>query len=139
MSTATANLVDNRSKLELSQELLLRSVIDLEFRDQLLNDPCLFIDSETVEKSTILNTKNKLQENGVDTLLSELPTSVQPQDMSFVELVKESTDVNACTNTCISGFTIVCDGQTMGGGGGGPSCRSTCITGYTIRCDGNTL
>lgn len=134
MSTTAANFVENRPKLELPQELLLRSVIDSEFRDQLLNNPSLFIDSET---STI-DAKSKLNENSVNTLFSELPTSVLPQDMSFVELVKESTDINACTNTCISGFTIVCDGQTMGGGGG-PQCRSTCISGYTIRCDGNTL
>ena len=49
----------------------------------------------------------------------ELPTSVEPQDVSFVELVKadKSDMLNAvsdsCRCTCISGLTIKCDGTTL--------------------------
>ncbi|MEG4631552.1 hypothetical protein QUB56_18465 [Microcoleus sp. AR_TQ3_B6] len=51
-----------------------------------------------------------------------------------MELVNEAADFAACVSTCISGLTIVCDGNTFD-----PGCRNTCISGYTIRCDGNTL
>ncbi|MQY02997.1 cinnamycin family lantibiotic [Actinomadura macrotermitis] len=33
----------------------------------------------------------------------------------------------ACVSTCVSGFTIKCDGNTF---------NQTCVTGATLRCDG---
>jgi hypothetical protein len=33
----------------------------------------------------------------------------------------------ACVSTCVSGFTLVCDGNTF---------SRTCVTGATLRCDG---
>ncbi|MBW8486014.1 cinnamycin family lantibiotic [Actinomadura parmotrematis] len=33
----------------------------------------------------------------------------------------------ACVSTCVSGFTIRCDGGTF---------SQTCVTGATLRCDG---
>jgi Family of unknown function (DUF5973) len=33
----------------------------------------------------------------------------------------------ACTNTCVSGFTLQCDGSTY---------ARTCVSGRTLRCDG---
>jgi hypothetical protein len=44
-------------------------------------------------------------------------------------------DISAeCFSTCNSGFTLRCDGQTIG-----ENCKSTCVTGATLRCDGHTL
>jgi len=49
----------------------------------------------------------------------ELPTSVEPQDVSFVELVKaDKSDIihaasDNCRCTCVSGLTVKCDGTTM--------------------------
>jgi hypothetical protein len=90
---------------QLTDELYLRSVVDAEFRSEYAKD----MDA------------------------SALPSPVIPPDMTFAEVVKDSVTAS-CINTCISGFTIQCDGNTLD-----PGCRNTCITGWTIRCDGNTL
>ena len=115
MATTTNNTVEN-SVVDTLEELLQRSVIDLEFRTELLNNPEAF--------GILVDTENLV-----------LPKSVAPQDMLFMELVNEAADFAACSSTCISGFTIVCDGQSVAP----PGCKSTCITGYTYRCDGTTL
>lgn len=64
--------------------------------------------------------------------LEQLPTRIEPQDMTFSELVRDAVDVSACANTCLTGFTILCDGTTI-------DCRNTCISGFTWKCDGTTL
>lgn len=112
MATKTNNVVD-KSVVDTLEQLFQRSVIDLEFRRELLDNPEAF---------------------GIpaDTKHFVLPTPVAKQDMSFVELISDAKDFAACVSTCISGFTIVCDGQSF-------ECRSTCVTGYTIRCDGTTV
>jgi hypothetical protein len=95
--------------------LLQRSVIDGEFRSELVDHPEAFgiaADRENIS----------------------LPKPVEQQDMSFVELVSEDNIFAAdCGSTCVSGFTILCDGNTH------PTCRKTCVSGWTIRCDGVTV
>jgi hypothetical protein len=101
-----APIVEKVTEEQLIEELLLRSVVDSEFRDEYTRD----------------------------TEVPTLPSPVAPQDMSFTEVVKDSVSAADCRSTCLSGFTLVCDGNTI------PSdCRSTCVSGYTIRCDGSTL
>ncbi|AFZ23928.1 hypothetical protein Cylst_1653 [Cylindrospermum stagnale PCC 7417] len=97
-------------------QLLHRAIVDSEFRIELLSRPEEFgITKADVENLALL-------------------TSVEQQDMSFVELVVEDDMVRAaCGRTCVSGFTILCDGSTQ------PNCRRTCVSGYTIRCDGVTV
>jgi Family of unknown function (DUF5973) len=95
--------------------LLQRAVVDAEFRTELLCRPEEF----GLTKEDIKN----------------LPTAVENQDLTFVEYVIDDSISAKCTSTCVSGYTIRCDGTTFGGGGG---CRSTCVSGYTIRCDGTT-
>jgi hypothetical protein len=63
---------------------------------------------------------------------SERPIQVEAQDMTFSELVRDAVDVSACASTCLTGFTILCDGTTI-------ECRNTCISGLTWKCDGTTL
>jgi hypothetical protein len=115
MATTTNNTVEN-SVVDTLEQLLQRSVIDHEFRTELLNNPEAF--------GILVDTENLV-----------LPKSVAPQDMLFMELVNEAADFAACSSTCISGLTWKCDGYSIGG----PGCRSTCISTYTIRCDGTTL
>ena len=115
MATKTNNTVEN-SVVDTLEQLLQRAVIDHEFRNELLNNPEAF--------GILVDAENLL-----------LPKSVAPQDMLFMELVNEAADLAACSSTCISGFTLKCDGESIGS----PNCKNTCTTGYTIRCDGNTL
>jgi hypothetical protein len=115
MVTTTNNTVEN-SVVDTLEQLLQRSVIDHEFRNELLNNPEAF--------GILVDTENLV-----------LPKSVAPQDMLFMELVNEAADLAACSSTCISGLSLRCDGQSIAP----PGCKSTCITGYTIRCDGTTL
>jgi|SRR6476661_2492278 len=115
MVTTTNNTVEN-SVVDTLEQLLQRSVIDIEFRTELLNNPEAF--------GLLVDTENLV-----------LPKPVAPQDMLFMELVNEAADFAACSSTCISGFTLKCDGESIGS----PNCKNTCTTGYTIRCDGNTL
>lgn len=112
MATKTNDAV-NKSVVDTLDQLLQRSVIDLEFRRELLLNP---------------------EEFGITAELDlMLPTPVEQQDMSFVELVTEDNVFAECGSTCVSGFTVLCDGNTQ------PSCRRTCVSGYTIRCDGATV
>ena len=115
MATTTNNTVAN-SVVDTLEQLLQRSVIDIEFRTELLNNPEAF--------GLRVDTENLV-----------LPKQVAPQDMLFIELVNEAADFGACSNTCISGYTIRCDGESVGG----PGCKGTCISGLSIRCDGTTL
>jgi len=94
MATTTNNTVET-SVVDTLEQLLQRSVIDHEFRSELLNNPEAFgiqVDPENLV----------------------LPKSVAPQDMLFMELVNKAEDM-------------------------APSCRSTCVSGWTMRCDGTTL
>ena len=91
MATKTNDIVDTL------EQLFQRSVIDLEFRRELLDNPEAF---------------------GIPADIKHLvlPTPVAKQDMSFVELVGDDTTFiapQACINTCISGYTIRCDGSTF--------------------------
>ncbi|MBD2484027.1 cinnamycin family lantibiotic [Planktothrix sp. FACHB-1365] len=99
---STTELLENSVDEQVDEEWLLRSVVDFDFRNEF---------------------------SSID--FSTLPASVLPQDMSFAEIVKNANQA-ACVETCISGFTIVCDGRSY-------ECRSTCITGWTMRCDGTSL
>jgi hypothetical protein len=77
------------------EQLLQRSVIDGEFRNLLVSEPQVF-------------------GMGADGEKISLPVPVSQQDMSFVEL---GTDSNIfapsnCRTTCVSGWTIRCDGTT---------------------------
>jgi hypothetical protein len=47
-------------------------------------------------------------------------------DSLFVEF-DTAHGIVACTNTCVSGFTLKCDGSTF---------ARTCVSGRTLRCDG---
>lgn len=80
---STAELLEKSADEQLAEELLLRSVIDGEFRREF---------------------------SSID--FSTLPSPVLPQDMSFAEIVKNANNAG-CVSTCISGFTVVCDGNTI--------------------------
>lgn len=97
------------------EQVLQRAVIDVEFRSELSTHPEVF--------GLLMDAENLV-----------LPKAVTQQDMLFIELVKEAADFSACASTCVSGYTIKCDGNTIG-----QECRNTCISGYTVKCDGNTL
>jgi hypothetical protein len=93
MATTTNNTVEN-SVVDTLEQLLQRSVIDHEFRSELLNNPEAFgiqVDPENLV----------------------LPKSVAQQDMLFIELVNEAMEIVACKNTCVSGYTYLCDGSTF--------------------------
>jgi hypothetical protein len=98
-------ITTNSAEAQLLEDLLLRTVVDSEFRNEYIKE----------------------NDN------PSLPSPVSPQDMTFTEIVRESV-TTACRSTCISGFTLVCDGQSIP-----DDCKSTCISGYTVRCDGTTL
>lgn len=50
-------------------------------------------------------------------------------EQSFFESINAMTyhESAQCVSTCVSGFTLVCDGETF---------SRTCVTGETLRCDG---
>ena len=96
MATRTNNAVNN-SVVDALEQLFQRSVIDPEFRNELLAHP------EAFGIST-------------DSEYLVLPTPVAKQDLSFVELVSDDTAFiapQARRSTCISGYTIRCDGTTF--------------------------
>jgi hypothetical protein len=73
-------------------EILYQSVVDEEFRAQLLADPSIF---------------------GLGEFDVALPDPVEPQDQALLDLASGSHYIVACRATCSSGpFTIVCDGNT---------------------------
>ena len=73
-------------------DLFYQSVVDEEFRAQLLADPGLF-------------------GLGEPSLL--LPNPVEPQDEALLDLASGADFVAQCNSTCSSGpFTVVCDGTT---------------------------
>lgn len=73
-------------------ELFYQSVVDEEFRAQLLTDPSLF---------------------GLGELSVALPAPVEPQDQALLGLASGAYFVAQCRSTCSFGpFTVVCDGTT---------------------------
>lgn len=73
-------------------EMFYQSVVDEEFRAQLLADPGLFGLSE----SSLV-----------------LPTPVEHQDEALLDLASGADFVAQCRSTCSMGpFTVVCDGAT---------------------------
>lgn len=73
------------------EEALYQSVVDEEFRAELLEDPSRF---------------------GMGELGSALPDPVERQDQALLDLASGSYIV-ACRSTCSFGpFTVVCDGTT---------------------------
>ena len=73
-------------------DLFYQSVVDQEFRAQLLADPGPF-------------------GLGEPSLL--LPNPVEPQDEALLDLASGADFVAQCNSTCSSGpFTVVCDGTT---------------------------
>ena len=73
-------------------DLFYQSVVDEEFRAQLLADPGLF---------------------GLGDLSLLLPAPVEPQDEALLDLASGADFVAQCNSTCSSGpFTVVCDGTT---------------------------
>jgi hypothetical protein len=114
MSKSVKTSVFESPSVEELEQLLQRAVIDDEFRNLLVSEPQLF-------------------GMGADGEKIELPVPVSQQDMSFVELVTEENILANCGSTCVSGATILCDGNTQ------PNCRRTCVSGLTIRCDGVTV
>ena len=70
-------------------DLFYQSVVDEEFRAQLLADPGLF---------------------GLGDLSLLLPAPVEPQDEALLDLASGADFVAQCKSTCSSGpFTVVCD------------------------------
>ena len=73
-------------------EMFYQSVVDEEFRAQLLADPGLF---------------------GLSEPSLVLPTPVEPQDEALLDLASGADFVAQCRSTCSMGpFTVVCDGAT---------------------------
>ncbi|MGH2732824.1 MAG: cinnamycin family lantibiotic [Actinomycetota bacterium] len=74
-------------------ELFYQSVVDEEFRAQLLADPTVF---------------------GLDDALTfALPAPVESQDPTLLELASRVDFIVGCASTCSFGpYTVVCDGTT---------------------------
>jgi hypothetical protein len=73
-------------------DVLYRSVVDEELRALLLTDPGLF----GLEEPSLL-----------------LPSPVEPQDESLLDLASGADFMARCGSTCSAGpFTVVCDGTT---------------------------
>lgn len=73
-------------------DLLYQSVVDEELRDLLISEPSLF----GITEASLL-----------------LPTAVEAQDESLLDLASGASFVAQCASTCSWGpFTIVCDGGT---------------------------
>jgi hypothetical protein len=73
-------------------DLFYQSVVDEEFRALLVSDPGLF----GLTESSLL-----------------LPTPVEAQDESLLDLASGASFVAQCRSTCSAGpFTVVCDGST---------------------------
>jgi hypothetical protein len=89
---STQNLL-TRYSVKYTEQLLQRAIVDADFRTELLSRPEEF--GITLED------------------LEQLPGSVEKQNMSFVEMVTEDNTVSQCRSTCISGYTIRCDGTTF--------------------------
>jgi len=71
-------------------DLFYQSVVDEEFRDLLISDPSLF---GLTEPSLLL------------------PTAVEGQDESLLDLASGASFIVQCASTCSYGpFTVVCDG-----------------------------
>jgi len=85
----SATVLDRNVDLE---DVLYQSVVDEEFRAQVLADPSAF---------------------GVSTSSFVLPTAVEPQDRAMLDLASGSQFMAQCGTSCSWGpFTIVCDGTT---------------------------
>lgn len=72
-------------------EILYQSVVDEEFRSQLLADPSLM---------------------GLGDRSVTLPAPIEPQDTAGLDLAVEDYYISMCMSTCSSGFTFICDGTT---------------------------
>jgi hypothetical protein len=73
-------------------EILYQSVVDEEFRTQLIADPSLL---------------------GLGGQSFALPTPVEPQDTAGLDLTAGDYYITMCVSTCSRGpFTIACDGTT---------------------------
>ncbi|MGH3900438.1 MAG: cinnamycin family lantibiotic [Pseudonocardiaceae bacterium] len=73
-------------------EILYQSVVDAEFRAQLLTDPRLL---------------------GLDEQSFTLPTPIEPQDTAGLDLASGDYYITMCASTCTVGpITAICDGTT---------------------------
>ncbi|OCQ94429.1 hypothetical protein BCD64_07010 [Nostoc sp. MBR 210] len=117
---STQNLL-TQLPVNYTEHLLERAIVDAEFRHELLSRP---------EEFGI--TKEDLE---------QLPDAVEEQSMTFVELVGRDSNIDIEAGvTCVSGFTVRCDGERPTTDDGlPPSCDSTCVSGWTILCDGSTF
>ena len=85
----SATLPEMRIDLD---DVCYQSVVDDEFRAQLLADPSLL---------------------GLDGLNITVPAPVEPQDSTGLDLVAGDYYITMCSSTCSQGpFTLVCDGTT---------------------------
>lgn len=72
-------------------EILYQSVVDEEFRAQLLADPSLL---------------------GLGERSFALPAAVEPQDSAGLDLAAGDYYITMCATTCSVGKTFICDGGT---------------------------
>ncbi|HKR51036.1 MAG TPA: cinnamycin family lantibiotic [Pseudonocardiaceae bacterium] len=73
-------------------EILYQSVVDAEFRAQLLTDPSVL---------------------GLAEQSFALPTPVEPQDTAGLDLASGDYYLTMCATSCSAGpFTVVCDGRS---------------------------
>lgn len=126
--------VFEKPDVKLVEEMLLRAVTDIEFRRELLTKPEMFSDYTVFER--LADVDDKIVESSTEVQPFMLPESVAPQDMSFLELINDTTSIEACASTCLTGLTLRCDGHSIEDSSG---CRCTCISGWTVSCDGRSL
>ena len=94
------------------EEILRLTIVDSDFRDEFISKQTDYLDIKDF-----------------------LPEAVAQKDLTFIELISD-VDIANCSNTCVTGLTLRCDGTTIESS---TSCRCTCISGYTVSCDGRTL
>jgi hypothetical protein len=97
--------------MSFDDDLLLKLTVDSEFRDEISVD-----------------------------IKDVLPSTVSAHDLSFVELLKFSGDEDLpnCINTCSIGYTLRCDLITHQPSPREPLPGCTCVSGFTIICDGSS-
>lgn len=109
----TKNIVKSLT-VKLSDDFLLRTIVDEEFRNELLTTP------EILDNALETTPSPYLQGTTYDAKLKlQFPYLVEQPDITFSQLIEDivsdisamaSSDSNNCRCTCVSGLTWKCDG-----------------------------
>jgi Family of unknown function (DUF5973) len=109
----TKNIAESGTA-NLSDDFLLRTIVDEEFRNELLATPNIL--DNTLGMASYQHDQNSTYD---EKLKLQFPYLVEQQDITFAQLLEDilsdisamaSSDSNNCRCTCVSGLTWKCDG-----------------------------